>query len=130
MVGHSRAVIEIDQYKIWGDSMHKMTTNLRAGNEYSMQSRKESIWAVQEMRAGHILCQKPCTLQEHHDNKWKYRKKGKQNHIDNDGEHKGPQAENIDFKGGNPVMDTIALGNGGKMRHLDMPTGGNVNPTS
>eukprot|EP00972_Heterocapsa_arctica_P000905 125629-Heterocapsa_arctica.AAC.1 len=112
MVGHSRAVIEIDQYKIWGESMHQIITTLRAGNEHSMQSRKESIWA------------------EHHDNKWKYRKKGKHNHIDNDGEHKGTLAEHIDFKGGNPVMDTIVLGNGGNMKDLDMPTGGNVNPTS
>eukprot|EP00972_Heterocapsa_arctica_P081666 12037560-Heterocapsa_arctica.AAC.1 len=55
-VGHPRAVIEIDQYKIWGESMHKMTAKLRAGSEYSMQSGKESIWAVQEMRAGaHIV---------------------------------------------------------------------------
>eukprot|EP00972_Heterocapsa_arctica_P060347 8900227-Heterocapsa_arctica.AAC.1 len=112
MVGHPRAVIEIDHYKIkiWGESMHKMTTNLRAGNRYSMQSRKESIWAVQEMRAGHIVCNKPCTLQDHHDKQWKYRKQRQQNLIDNDGEHKGPLAENIDSKGGSPVMDTIALG--------------------
>eukprot|EP00972_Heterocapsa_arctica_P028794 4235861-Heterocapsa_arctica.AAC.1 len=67
MVGHPRAVIEIDQYKICGKRPQEMTTKLRAGNEYSMQSHKKNIWAAQEMHAGHILCQKPCTLQEHHD---------------------------------------------------------------
>eukprot|EP00972_Heterocapsa_arctica_P048599 7164297-Heterocapsa_arctica.AAC.1 len=75
-----------------------MTTKLRAGNEYSMHFHRKSIWAAQEMHAGHILCNKPCTLQEHHDKQWKYRKKGKQNHIDNDGENKGPLAETIDCK--------------------------------
>eukprot|EP00972_Heterocapsa_arctica_P103201 15208369-Heterocapsa_arctica.AAC.1 len=78
------------------------------------------------MHAGHILCNKPCILQEHHDNNWKYRKKGSQSHIDNDGEHRGPLAENIDFKRGSPVMDTITLGKAKfEQRHLDMPTGGN-----
>eukprot|EP00972_Heterocapsa_arctica_P060922 8985697-Heterocapsa_arctica.AAC.1 len=40
----------------------------------------------------------------------------KQNHIDNDGEHKGSLAENINFNGGNPVMDTNALGKA-KLEH-------------
>eukprot|EP00972_Heterocapsa_arctica_P066825 9860716-Heterocapsa_arctica.AAC.1 len=55
--------------------------------------------------------------------------KGRQNHIENDGEHKGPLAEHIDYKRGSPVMDTITLGKTkiGK-RHLDMPTGGNCEP--
>eukprot|EP00972_Heterocapsa_arctica_P023665 3486902-Heterocapsa_arctica.AAC.1 len=39
-----------------------------------------------------------------------------QDHIDNDGDHKSPLAEHIDFKGGNPVMDTNALGKA-KLEH-------------
>eukprot|EP00972_Heterocapsa_arctica_P078718 11607788-Heterocapsa_arctica.AAC.1 len=79
-----------------------MTTKLRAGNNNSMQFHRKGIWTAHEMHAGHILCNKPFILQEHHDKKWKYRKKDRQNHIDNDGEHKGPLAENIDCKRGSP----------------------------
>eukprot|EP00972_Heterocapsa_arctica_P033928 4995924-Heterocapsa_arctica.AAC.1 len=62
-------------------------------------------------------------MQEHHETKWKDRKKGSRNHIDNDGDHRGPLAENIDYKRGSPVLDTISLGKAKikQQKHLDMP---------
>eukprot|EP00972_Heterocapsa_arctica_P096177 14189476-Heterocapsa_arctica.AAC.1 len=61
-------------------------------------------------------------MQEHHDNKWKYRNKALVNNIDTDEEHRSTPAEIIDFVIGDPTMDanTLAKGKGGK-RHLDMP---------
>eukprot|EP00972_Heterocapsa_arctica_P104861 15452911-Heterocapsa_arctica.AAC.1 len=70
---------------------------LRTGNDNTMQFHRQGIWPAHEIHAGHILCKKHCIMQEHHDQKWKYRKKGSRNHIDNDGEHRGPLAENIDY---------------------------------
>eukprot|EP00972_Heterocapsa_arctica_P098101 14473748-Heterocapsa_arctica.AAC.1 len=89
--------------------MHKMTTGLRTENDNIRQFHGQGIWAAHEKFAGHILC-KHCIMQEHHDQTWKYRKTGSRNHIDNDGEHRGPPAENIDYKMGSPTLDTISLG--------------------
>eukprot|EP00972_Heterocapsa_arctica_P033098 4868824-Heterocapsa_arctica.AAC.1 len=72
--------------------------------------RQLGFWAAHEIHAGHILRRKHCIMQEHHDKTWKYRKKGSQNHIENDGEHRGPLAEIIDYKRGSPALDTILFG--------------------
>eukprot|EP00972_Heterocapsa_arctica_P054343 8007833-Heterocapsa_arctica.AAC.1 len=107
--------------------MQEMTTNIRTGN---VNIHNKGIRNAYEIRAGYILCLKPCILQEYHDNKWKDRNKGRSNHIDIDEEHKGPLAENIDYKRGSPEEDTIALGKANiRKRHLDMPTGGNCEPS-
>eukprot|EP00972_Heterocapsa_arctica_P094328 13910942-Heterocapsa_arctica.AAC.1 len=62
--------------------------------------RLQGIWTQHELHAGHILCKEPCKKQDHHDNKWKYRKKQLRNHIDIDGEHRDSLAEIIVYEKG------------------------------
>eukprot|EP00972_Heterocapsa_arctica_P027750 4080549-Heterocapsa_arctica.AAC.1 len=75
------------------------------------------------MQTRHILCKEPCIKKDHHDNKWKYRKKQPRNHSDIDGEHRDSLAEIIGYKKkGSPASETISLGKTKtQTRHLDMP---------
>eukprot|EP00972_Heterocapsa_arctica_P038084 5608250-Heterocapsa_arctica.AAC.1 len=80
--------------------MNKMTDGLQSDSGDGNSQTQEHVL--------HILC-KHRTKEKHHDTKWKYRKKCKDNHSDTEEVHKSMAAETIDLRKRDSTKDSNKL---------------------